>query len=208
MINYDKLDDVELWKRITENDTKAFNTLFEKYFSKIYATAFFYLKDNEACREIVNDIFISIWNRRKELHIASFTAYFTTASRYHVYNKIKVLKAKKLDFVENYDTVKNIATNVSAVEDKMNLQDIEQRIEVYLADLPKRCREIFVMSRQQHLSNDEIAEKFNISKRTVENQLTIALRHLRVSLKHTSIVLILLKTSVMFIYMELVKSLF
>lgn len=192
MIDYDKLNDSELWDFIIKEDAKAFTTLFERYWSKIYATAFSYLKDNEACAEIVNDIFINIWKKRHELQIVSFRAYLTAASRYHVYKKIKILKASKIDLIENYDLVKNQEVNLNTADGKIGYQDLEKKIEVYLSDLPKRCREIFIMSRQQHLSNDEIAEKLNISKRTVENQLTHALKHLRVVLKVNSLVLIFL----------------
>lgn len=195
MIDYNRLSDSELWNLITKEDNKAFNALFEKYWSKIYTTAFSYLKDNEACAEIVNDIFINIWKKRHDLHIESFAAYLTASSRYHVYKKVKALKTAKLDFVENYDSINNQMVNLNTADSKMGYQDLEKRIETYLAGLPKRCREIFIMSRQQHLSNDEIAQKLNISKRTVENQITHALKHLRVSLKDISVIIILLKLS-------------
>ncbi|WP_369414055.1 sigma factor-like helix-turn-helix DNA-binding protein [Desertivirga xinjiangensis] len=76
--------------------------------------------------------------------------------------------------------------------DRLASIDLETQLDAYLENLPKRCREIFFMSRKQMLSNDEIAAKLGISKRSVENQITFALKHLRVSIKDISIALILL----------------
>jgi RNA polymerase sigma-70 factor (ECF subfamily) len=63
-------------------------------------------------------------------------------------------------------------------------QELEKSVDRELEELPRRCKEIFTLSRREQLSNDEIASRLDISKRTVENQLTYALRHLRLSMRH------------------------
>jgi len=193
MILYNKLSDAELWDHIVKDDQIAFKVLFEKYWSKIFTTAFYYLKDQEACSEIVNDIFLNIWQKRTKLQIESFKAYLTASARYHVYKKLKAIKTSPLELVENYDLLHHKADNIFNVEDKIRCLELENRVEFYLRDLPKRCREIFIMSRKEQLSNTEIAEKLKISKRTVENQITHALKHLRVSLKDIYVILIMLE---------------
>jgi RNA polymerase sigma factor (sigma-70 family) len=75
--------------------------------------------------------------------------------------------------------------------DRMAYNDLEAELETYLKHLPKRCQEIFLMSRRQLMSNDEIADKLGISKRSVENQITHALKHLRISLKDVTVMLII-----------------
>ncbi|MRX46265.1 RNA polymerase sigma factor [Pedobacter puniceum] len=193
MLGYDKLTDNELWKLIKKHDQKAFRALFDMYWSKVFTTAFRYLKDKDTCTEIVNDLFLNIWNKREQLEIESLQAYLTSSARYHVYKKLKALKTSPLELVENYDLLIDKPENGNPIDDKIKYQELESRIDTYLTNLPKRCREIFIMSRKENLSNDEIAEKLNISKRTVENQLTHALKHLRNCLKDLSIILVLLR---------------
>ncbi|QEK50970.1 RNA polymerase sigma-70 factor [Pedobacter aquae] len=193
MLGYDKLTDNELWKLIKQHDQKAFRALFDMYWSKVFTTAFRYLKDKDACTEIVNDLFLNIWNKREQLEIESLQAYLTSSARYHVYKKLKAIKTSPLELVENYDLLDDKADNANPIDDKIKYLDLENRIDSYLTALPKRCREIFIMSRKENLSNDEIAQKLNISKRTVENQLTHALKHLRNALKDLSIILVLLR---------------
>ena len=69
---------------------------------------------------------------------------------------------------------------------------MERSLTAYLGQLPARCREIFLLSRTQQLSNHEIADRLGISKRTVENQITAALQHLKLSLKHLMLLVLLL----------------
>ena len=73
----------------------------------------------------------------------------------------------------------------NAGDEKMLIAEMDRKVKISLEELPGRCREIYLLSRQEQLSITEIAQKLNISKRTVENQLTIALKHLRTMLKYT-----------------------
>ena len=173
-----KFTDIELWQAIKFDDKRAFDLLFERYWSAMYSTAYNYLRDTEKCQEIVHDIFLSIWQKRKEYQIEHIKSYLTTATRYHVYKCLKERKASALVYVEDYDDEVNVS-NANEAEGKLACLDLETTVEGRLHNLPKRCREIFLLSRKRHMTNDEIAVHFGISKRTVENQLTSALKHLR-----------------------------
>lgn len=188
----DKSTDIELWIAIRNNELKGFNILFDRYWSKIYTTAFYYLKDAEACTEISHDIFLNIWNSRQVLDIQSIKGYLLTSARYHVYKRKQGLRSLDLKYVEDYKLV-DLHTVQNSGEEKFNYEELEANINSFLEELPNRAREIFILSRKEHLSNDEIANRLSISKRTVENQITNALKHLRISLKHISVVLMLIK---------------
>jgi RNA polymerase sigma-70 factor (family 1) len=190
-MSYSQLTDTELWHAIVHDDHAAFSMLFEKYWSKVYTTAYHHLKDKEACTEVAHDIFLNIWLKRKKLDIECMPAYLRAAARYHIYKHIKVLRAVPLDYVENWEDFSTTST-VNTGETNIRYLELENRLDDYLKILPKRCRDIFILSRRQQLSNDQIAGMLGISKRTVENQLTHALHHLRVSLKDISAVLLLL----------------
>ncbi|WGQ10973.1 sigma-70 family RNA polymerase sigma factor [Pedobacter gandavensis] len=191
-MNAKKLSDEELWVAIKNNELKAFNIIFERYWSAVYSTSYHYIKDAEVCAEITHDIFLNIWNKRQNLDILSIKAYLTSSARYHVYKREKRVKVIDLKYVENYIGIPESSTR-NAAEEHLNCNELEIRINTYLEELPQRCKEIFLLSREEHLSNDEIANRLSISKRTVENQITNALKHLRVSLKHLGIMMIFFK---------------
>ncbi|WP_345230750.1 RNA polymerase sigma-70 factor [Olivibacter ginsenosidimutans] len=172
------VSDEQLWNAASHDDERAFNALYQRYWLKLYRTFCYYLQDKQQAEQALQDVFVVLWRRRKALKIDSFKNYIFISARYRVF---KLLKARKVDIVqyveqlgEGYgETVDN------EVYQKVEQEDFEQQLGVALQDLPKRCREIFWMSRVEHRSNDEIAENLGISKRTVENQLTHALKQLR-----------------------------
>jgi len=181
--------DAELWVAVKNDDSKAFKVLFDRYWSSIYTTAHSYIKDQEICYEITHDIFLNIWNKRHTLDIQSFKSYLTTSARYHVYKRRQGVRSLQIQYIDDYSTVAEGSVQNTA-EEKLNYQEMEAQISNYLEGLPKRAREIFLLSRREQLSNEEIAVRLDISKRTVENQITSALKHLRISLKHISLLVI------------------
>jgi RNA polymerase sigma-70 factor (family 1) len=175
--------DAELWSAICLDDKKAFDALFERYWTLLYNTANAFLKDDDAASQIVHDIFINLWQKRQVYQIQSFKSYLSTAARYHVYKVLKARKAENIVYVEDYTAHEHSSQSRNAGEEKMNTLELERALEESLGQLPKRCREIYSLSRTDQMSNAEIAERLSISKRTVENQLTTALQYLRNALK-------------------------
>jgi RNA polymerase sigma-70 factor (family 1) len=192
----ESLTDSELVDAIIKDDEKAFNQLFERYWSNVYAVAFKYVKDRENCLEITHDIFLNIWRKRHELHIRSFKSYVITAASYHGIRRAQTLKAIPLSYVEDYSYTEdktnsnNLGSAINSGEAAIFKNELDVKVDRLLDDLPKRSREIYVMSRKQNLSITEIAEQLQISKRTVENQLSSALKHLRDSLKLIALIVI------------------
>jgi RNA polymerase sigma-70 factor (ECF subfamily) len=176
----DSESDINLWERVSRDDEAAFKVLFQRYWQLLFTNVFYYLKDRDACSDIVHDIFISIWKRRQQLEIFSFRHYLTNAARYKVYKYLKTAGKNKMELTDNIEHNAGFTMNVA--ENKFTNDALEQRLDKHLNELPQRCREIFLLSRKGFLTNDEIARKLKISKRTVENQLTFALRQLRFAL--------------------------
>ena len=190
------VSDQDLWLAVKNGEEQAFTSLFYRYSSRIYSNSYGYVRDSEACKEIVHDIFISLWTNRSTLVISNFNAYVTSAARYRVYKLMTQRKNAVLDYKENLDEleVADSLTSTNEGYDNLNKSDFEQQVNKILEELPGRCREIFLMSRFQHLSNEEIALKLGISKRTVENQITHALKYLRFSLKGLSVLLVIFES--------------
>ena len=171
-----------LLDRMREGDPASFNTLFDRYWETLYSTVFTIYSDREVCSEIVHDIFLNLWLKREKLQIESFKAYILASARYHVYRYVKNARKNSLEYREDLE----YSSSVSMNDGELNIryQELEKSVDRELEELPRRCKEIFTLSRREQLSNDEIASRLDISKRTVENQLTYALRHLRLSMRH------------------------
>jgi RNA polymerase sigma-70 factor (ECF subfamily) len=183
------LSDAELWNAIRCDDESAFNALFDRYWVRLYKAAVRYLKDHEASEEVVHDVFLNIWQRRYHLEIESIPGFLLTAIRYQVYNRAR--SAKSPVVLTEVDIAINELLEHNSGENRIKDEELQQELDQYLHQLPKRCQEIFYMSRVNQLTNQEIAGRLGISKRTVENQITAALKHLRVCFKHISIITVL-----------------
>ncbi len=182
----EQLSDKELWDSIVEDNSQAFAILYNRHWKTLYKTAVYYLKNEEAAEQILHDVFVVLWRRRKFLKIEDFSSYMFITTKYHVFKYLKATKVSIVDYIEKYDE-QSIAADYNIGESRLRHKDFETQLDQCLLGLPKRCKEIFWMSRIDHLSNDEIADQLGISKRTVENQITQALKHLRLSYKELSV---------------------
>lgn len=173
------LTDEELFSAVKQDDRKAFDMLYDRYWAIVYKKAFYYLRDQDICLEIVNDIFLNIWLKRKVSNILIFQNYLASAARYRVYNVLKTRKNNNLVYVNSYEMFENHNAERNAGETGIMNTEIQSRINGLLNGLPERCKEIFLLSKFGQLSNSEIAVKLSISKRTVENQISLSVKYLK-----------------------------
>lgn len=181
-MNKPSVSDSELWNLIILDDDRAYVIFFERHWFKLYKALQYYHQDAMVCEEIVHNVFLNLWNRRKVLIITDFNNYLKAATRYELFAYLKKHKLSLIDYHEKLAS-EDIPATSNAASDKILYADLEDKLLQYLKVLPKRCQEIFILSRMQHLSNIQIAEKLGVSKRTVENQLTIALQSIRSNIK-------------------------
>ncbi|RXK83398.1 RNA polymerase sigma factor [Filimonas effusa] len=182
--------DLELWLAVRNDNELAFNELFHRYWSRLYKAAQYKLRDKETSSEVVHDIFLSLWQRRHQLEINNFSGYLLMCIRYQVYTRLKPAKAPVSYQAQMEDNTCALTWN----KGEINIQEHElhESLQECVSQLPKRCHEIFHLSRIEHLSNQEIAERLGISKKSVENQITMALKHLRTAFEGAGISIILL----------------
>lgn len=190
-MNEHLLTDAELWDAIKRDDVRAFDLLFEKYWSAVYSTAFTYSKDTELCTDVVHDLFLNIWQKRATLEIQSFKTYLTRATMYGIYRRLKTNNTHKIQYIEDYVKLDYLTEDANEGDEKIRYLELENDIDAIINNLPHRCREIFILSRKQHLSNDTIAAQLGISKRSVENQITTALKYIRLYLKDIAVLVLL-----------------
>jgi RNA polymerase sigma-70 factor (family 1) len=182
-MNNSNLSDIELWNKVVSDDSGAFALLYERHWASLFKTAEYYAKDPNLAEEIVHDVFVVLWQRRKHLNINNFKSYIFITTRYHVLRQIKAGKISPITYVENYQESSNIQVS-DKVTEKISQSDFEIELNSLLTGLPKRCVEIFYLSRVNQLSNQEIANTFGITKPSVENQITHALKYIRNKLVH------------------------
>lgn len=174
------LSDNDLWLAVIQDDKGSFTELYNRYWSTLYQSANRFLNDKELAEQVLHDVFVILWQRRKHLTIHSFPQYIHAATRYHVYKILKSQKSSPIIYIDAYNEANHeVSSLYNDAEERLATVDLNKELKVCLNNLPKRCQQIFYMSRMDHLSNNEIAEQLGISKRSVENQLTFALKYLR-----------------------------
>jgi RNA polymerase sigma-70 factor (family 1) len=182
--------DQELICSISLGNKDAFSMLYDRYWSDLYKYAFFILKDQEACKDIIQDVFVWLWEHKQDLQIQSPKSYLRTAVKYKIANYIRSGNIRESFFEEvakfNYET------SIPGVDEFAELKELNNIIQITVSTLPLKCQEIYRLSREENLSNREIAEQLGISIKTVENQITIALRRIRSNVEPQLISVLLL----------------
>ncbi|HVG40537.1 MAG TPA: RNA polymerase sigma-70 factor [Chitinophagaceae bacterium] len=171
-----QLNDSALIGLLATRDKSAYEMVFKTYFKPLHAYAFSIVKDEAAAEEMVQNIFLKLWERAGNLTIAgSLAAYLYRAVHneslnYHKHNKVKAAYQLQVSYKRGNEPDASV---------KIGLKELETKLAVAMNDLPEQCRTIFQLSRFEELRYREIADKLQISIKTVENQMGKALRLLR-----------------------------
>jgi RNA polymerase sigma-70 factor (ECF subfamily) len=169
--------DEVLLNRLRNNDENALTELYNRYWNPVYLYTYNVLRDKELCKDIVQDLFMDLWKRRKKLHVTStFKSYLFSSARYQIFAQIRK-KEKNLGshLFENLDQ----RLHHNSPESEYLYQELVQRISATVESLPQKCREVYTLSREEQLSHAEISQFLDISTKTVENHITKALKVLR-----------------------------
>ena len=176
------MDDQEgqLIQSLARRDEASFEQVFKTHFKNLHAYACSITKEETVAEEVVQNVFVKLWERSEALSIAgSVTAYLYRA----VYNEsLNYLKHQKVRSAYGQHVVHTMKNETEHGGKKLQLKELEGRLAEAMNDLPEQCRTIFQMSRFDELKYREIADKLGISVKTVESQMSKALRLLRVKL--------------------------
>ncbi|MBC9932011.1 RNA polymerase sigma-70 factor [Chitinophaga qingshengii] len=189
MIRSDSHSDLELISLLKRGDVGAFDQLYSRHWSGMYQAAFYLLRDQHACMDIVQDIFTWLWEKREQLDIQAVPSYLRSAVRFKVANYIRSGKIRD----EFYTVLAGMSwPETAGPQDFLELNDLKLIIAQVVNNLPEKCREIFLLSRDGQLTNQQIADLLNISIKTVEAQKTIALKRIRAAVDPHLLALLLL----------------
>lgn len=173
--------DKELFEKVHRGEVKAFEIIFKKYYQMLCNFSCKYLHDMDKAEEIVQDLFVTFWEKRYELNIHSSVKSYLFRSAFN--NSINYLKhktieskyekyVKEVDHYETFDPLEEIKST-----------ELNELIENTLNSMPERIRTIFQLNRFEGLKYHEIAEKLSLSVKTIEANMTKALKLLRKNLK-------------------------
>ncbi|WP_316737748.1 RNA polymerase sigma-70 factor [Pedobacter aquatilis] len=179
MANYKLLTDNELFDLVQLRDKYAFEEIYERFNGLLFIYACKLVSEKEDARDIVQEIFVYLWSNPNIKIKSQLSAYLYTAVRYKVFDWLDKNKSKSnyLLSLENFIEQGNCIT-----DDYIREREFASIIEKEVSLLPPKMRQIFEMSRQQHLSQKEIAEILHLSDKTVKKQMSNALKVLRLKL--------------------------
>lgn len=173
--------DKQVLIRLRNGDVHAFQKIFDRYSENLFYFIQSYLKDSFEAEEIVQDVFLRIWEMRSDIdEEKSFKNLLFRMAVNRVLNSLKrkVVRRKYEDYLTNFGHSLH-----ESPEEQVHFQELHERIEYLIQQLPEQQRNLFKMSRISGMSNAEIAEKLGLSIRTVENQIYRAGKFLKENLK-------------------------
>ncbi|MCG6191015.1 RNA polymerase sigma-70 factor [Maribellus maritimus] len=185
-----KYDENQLTERIKSDDVDAFKKLYDLYCQQLLKFISQYLKETTEAEEIIQDVFLSVWENRKNLQIdKSVKSYLFRIAVNKVYNH---LKRKVVERKFQYYLIHNDINSENDIEDKIYFKELKETIDQIISQLPDKQRKIFQLSRLDGTPHSEIAKKFNISIRTVENQIYRAGKFIKSKLSGDILILFLI----------------
>ncbi len=178
-------EEQKLIEKIISGNEVAFDELFRKYYRKLVYFSMNVVKNRDSAEEVVQDLFVNFWEKKDKLQLkVSLKAYLYRA----VYNNSVQFYKKQQRFVHNDSELpEELPDNYI---DLLEQSEIEERIYQTIEQLPEKCKEIFKLKRFEELKNREIAEQLQISIKTVETQMTRALKFLTKNLEDLILLII------------------
>ena len=192
MNDFNQINDENILLLLKRGNEMAFTEIYNRYWDKLYYIAYKLLKNTEAAEEIVQEVFLMLWQKREKLNIQSVQAYLAAMTRYAVFHYITNEKRYR---------EKSIGLSPASVVAEFNIDDkiLLDIIEKLSNKLPEKCRLVFQYNKLQDKSMADVAAQLNITQKTAEAHLTKALRVIRANFKQV------INISIGFIFHFLIK---
>ncbi len=177
----------ELLARLKNGDMLAFDQVYELYSHKLFSFVFKILKNEAEADDIVQEVFVKIWESRWSLvDFKLLNSYIFTIAYNHSIDHIRkrISNNKYLEHLKNSAVVNFTPTIISQIE----FNELHNQVEKLIANLPERQKQVYLLHREEGLTYPEIAEKMGISKNTVENHMVKALKYLRQNIDNSLLV--------------------
>src|ERR1700748_37719 len=175
----ENFSDLELLKNIKGNDHFAFDVLFERYWKKLYQTAFARLDDSDTAQDIVQEVFIKIWNRRDSLDVrTSLENYLHSAVRLSVISHYRSKKTTEMQMQNALERINWLEDSIHSVSDYLEL---EKTLNDAVERMPEMLKRVYQLRSENHSVKD-IAVKLGLADQTVKNYIAEVTRRLRTTI--------------------------
>ena len=164
--------------RSEKQNNQLFETLFRSYYKPLCVFVNNLIKDREAAEDIVQEVFVKIWNGMDNIDTSqSVKSYLFKAAYNQTLNYFD--KNKHQNNFSDYQEIENQTTGGNSADQELQLKEIQKEAEEAINQLPVKCKAIFLMCKEENMTYREVANVMNISIKTVENQMGKALKTLR-----------------------------
>ncbi|MCS3554214.1 MULTISPECIES: sigma-70 family RNA polymerase sigma factor [unclassified Sphingobacterium] len=177
---FNNFNDDEIFVLVKQNNEKAFEFLYNKYWKKMLYKAQIKLQSEIDAEEVVQDVFVDLWNSRERITINySFQTYIAAVTRYKIMAKMVLNKKKPIG---NLDQANEFQLLDDSTQQWLDFSYLQAQIEMSIKELPEKCQLVFRMSRESCLTNKQIAIDLGISQKSVEAHISRALKSLKTSI--------------------------
>lgn len=166
--------DSELVILLKNGEKDAFTEIYSRYWKLLFLRAYAILRDNDAAKDAVQDVFISLWNRREVVEVTYLKAYLQQAVRFKV---LHFIREERTDS-EFYIRLRKVTTEIIA-DNPLLFKEQQNLLNELVGSLPEDCKEAFLLSREEDLTYKQIAEQLDVSIKTVEKRISKSLKYLR-----------------------------
>ena len=179
-MNFTTSSDCELIEAIRQNDRDAFKELFNRHWKRVHAITYCKIRCEDTTKEIVQELFIALWEKRANLQVNNVSSYLYKAAKNRILNYIASEVVYKKHW-NNYNELTPTSSNVT--ENDIQLKELIEAFEKGIEGLPEKSRAIFTLNRLEGRSVAEIATFFKLSEKAIQYHITLSLKTLRIRLK-------------------------
>jgi RNA polymerase sigma-70 factor (ECF subfamily) len=180
--------DRELLKLLKTGDREAYTVLYNRHWKFLFTAAYNALRHKSDSMDVCQAVFLWLWENRLGINVEiNLKGYLYTAVKYKIANLIRQGKVREI-LLDNL-----MITDIRTEEiNELETKELEHFIARLIEDLPEKCKEVFLLSRNEHLSHKQISERLGISEKTVDDHITRALKKMRAPLDRMAILFLLL----------------
>lgn len=179
--------DAELLNSIKSDSKRALQQIYDRYWKKMLAVAWNHCQDEEVAKDIVQEVFIDLWEKRQSKFIDQLSPYLATAVKFKIFSYYQKEQRRSSLAGQHYHF-----EDIHIDEQQLDAKFLQDLVNGILEKLPEKCRLVFHLSRNLGLSNTEIAAQTGTAKKTVENNLNRALKVIRRELGNRGIHIVLI----------------